>query len=87
MVALLASVVVVSPASTNPLRKVRQWKEEGRVEREAEEKRGRGTRRADDAMEVDDGDIPDDESDESQDEEDNTAEVKALKVWRLLCPC
>jgi len=33
-------------------------------------------------MEVNDGDIPDDESDE-----DNTAEVKALKVWRLLCPC
>jgi hypothetical protein len=38
-------------------------------------------------MEVNDGDIPNDESDEREDDEDNTAEVKALKVWRLLCPC
>jgi len=56
-------------------RKVRQWKEEARVEQEAEEKRG--TRWADNGSRH--GDIPDDE--------DDTAEVKALKVWCLLCPC
>jgi protein SMG6 len=60
-------------------RKVQQWKEEDRIDREAEEKRRRGTRWADDAMEVD-GDVPEDNSHESEDDEGDTAEVKALKV-------
>jgi hypothetical protein len=33
--------------------KVQRWKEEVRIEQEAEEKHKRGRRRADDAMEVD----------------------------------
>jgi hypothetical protein len=59
--------------------KVRRWKEEAMMEREAEESRRRGTRWADDAMDVDD-DILDDFSEESEDDEDDTAEVKALEV-------
>ena len=58
---------------------VRRWKEEDRIEREAAEKHRRGTRWADDAMEVDE-DIGDGLSEESEDDEVVTAEVKALKV-------
>ena len=60
-------------------RKVQKWKEEARIEQEAEEKRRRGTRRADNAMEVDE-EIVDDSSEESEDDEDDSVEVKALKV-------
>jgi hypothetical protein len=58
--------------------KVQRWKEEARIEQEADEKHRRGTRWADDAMDVDG--LADDSSEESEDDEDDTAEVKALKV-------
>jgi hypothetical protein len=61
-------------------RKVHRWKEEARIEQEVEEKRRRGTRWADDAMEIDDEDIVDDSSEESEDDEDDSVEVKELKV-------
>lgn len=63
-------------------RKAQRWKEEDRIEREADEKRRRGTRWAGDAMEVDEEDLADDSSEESEDDADDTAEVKALKVRR-----
>jgi protein SMG6 len=60
--------------------KVQRWKEEATIEQEAEEKRRRGRRWADDAMEVDEEVLADDSSEGSEDDEDDTAEVKALKV-------
>jgi protein SMG6 len=66
--------------------KVQRWKEEDRIEQEAEEKR-RGTRWADDAMEVDDGDVNDYDSEESEDDDDDSAEVKALKVQYFFYSC
>jgi hypothetical protein len=61
-------------------RKVHRWKEEARIEQEVEEKCRRGTGWADDAMEVDEEDIVDDSSEESKGDEDNSVEVKELKV-------
>lgn len=46
-----------------------------------QEKRRRGTRWSDDTMEVDDDDIPNDESDEREDDGDNTAEVLTMTSW------
>jgi protein SMG6 len=59
--------------------KVQRWKEAVRIEQEAEAKRRRGRRWADDAMEVDE-EVLADSSEDSEDDEDDTAEVKALKV-------
>jgi hypothetical protein len=67
--------------------KVQRWKKEDRIEQEAEEKRRRGTRWADDAMEVDDGDVNDYDSEGSEDDEDDSAEVKALKVQYFFYSC
>lgn len=65
-------------------RKVQRWKEEDRIEQEAEEKRRRGRRWTEDAMEVDDEDVVDDDSEESEEDENDSEEVKALKVRILL---
>jgi len=46
-----------------------------------QEKRRRGTRWSDDTMEVDDDDIPNDESDKREDDGDNTAEVLTMTSW------
>jgi protein SMG6 len=64
-------------------RKVQMWKEEARTEREAEERRRRGTRWANDAMEIDE-EVVDESSEESEDDEDDTVEVRALKVVSIL---
>ena len=64
-------------------RKVQKWKEADRLEQEAEEKCRRGTRWADDAMGIDEEDLADDFSEESEDEDD-TAEVKVLKATSVL---
>lgn len=62
--------------------KVVRWKEDGRREREEEERRLRGTKWADDdEMDVDDEDVGmDGMSEDSEDDEGDTDEVKALKV-------
>jgi protein SMG6 len=64
--------------------KVQKWKEADRLEQGAEEKRRWGTRWADDAMGIDEEDLADDFSEESGDDEDDTAGVKALKVTSVL---
>ena len=61
-------------------RKVQMWKEEARTEQEAEERHRRGTRWANDAMEIDEQEVVDESSEESEDDEDVTVEVKAPKV-------
>lgn len=66
-------------------RKVLRWKEEARLEQEAEEKRRRGHRWADDAMNIDEDEAVD-ESSESEDDESNILEVKELKVINYLFP-
>lgn len=62
--------------------KVATWKEQDRVEREEEERRRMGTRWADDSMEVDDDNLEDSMSEDSDDEGDSE-EVKILKVSRI----
>ncbi|OCH95657.1 hypothetical protein OBBRIDRAFT_767535 [Obba rivulosa] len=64
--------------------KVGKWREEERLEREAEERRLRGTRWDDESMDVDDdGELgADGDSDDSEDDEDDPAEIKALKARR-----
>jgi len=58
--------------------RVQRWKEDARIKQEADEKHRKGTRWADDAMDVDG--LADDSSEESEDDGDDTAGVKALKV-------
>ena len=60
-------------------RKVLRWKEEARLEQEADEKRRRGHRWADDAMNIDEEEGIG-ESSESEDDENDTQQVKELKV-------
>ena len=60
-------------------RKVLRWKEEARLEQEADERRQRGHRWADDAMNIDEEEAIE-ESSESEDDENDTPEVKELKV-------
>lgn len=60
--------------------KVRRWRDEDRHEREQEEIRRRGRRWTDDAMDIDIGDAEVDESSEGEDDEEDSQEVKALKV-------
>jgi len=65
--------------------KVARWKEEARREQEEEERRMRGTRWGDDdGMDVDDGDSLglDEASDDSEDGEADSDEIKALKARR-----
>ncbi|KII88741.1 hypothetical protein PLICRDRAFT_176290 [Plicaturopsis crispa FD-325 SS-3] len=64
--------------------KVRQWKEEERVEREEDERRRRGTRwAADDSMDVDEAEgEAEDASEESEDDENDGDAVKALRARR-----
>ncbi|RDB24144.1 hypothetical protein Hypma_008825 [Hypsizygus marmoreus] len=61
--------------------KVKDWKEQDRVEQEMEDRRRMGTRWADDSMDVDEENENDSLSEEEDDEND-TAEVKALKARR-----
>jgi len=65
-------------------RKVQKWKEADRLEQEAEEKRRQGMRWADDAMGIDEEDLADNFSEESEDDKDDTAVVKALKATSVL---
>lgn len=62
--------------------KVTRWQDEDRREREEEERRLRGRRWDDDSMDVDDdeGLAADTSSDDTEDDEYDSAEVKALKV-------
>ncbi|KAH8108120.1 hypothetical protein BXZ70DRAFT_997629 [Cristinia sonorae] len=66
--------------------KVARWREQERQEREEEERRARGTRWDDDSMEVDEdeemGDGEVDVSDDSEDCDQDSHEVKALKARR-----
>ncbi|CCM02870.1 uncharacterized protein FIBRA_04983 [Fibroporia radiculosa] len=64
--------------------KVARWREEERREREEEERRLRGRRWDEDLMDVDDDASLDAEasSDDSEDDEGDTAEVRALKARR-----
>jgi protein SMG6 len=63
--------------------KVRKWQELDRIEEEEEEKRRLGTRWTDDPMDIDEG--SDDSLSEDEDDENDTDEVKALKVMFCLC--
>ena len=58
--------------------KVRRWRELDRTEEEEEEKRRLGTRWTDDPMDIDEG--SDEALSEQEQDEDDTDEVKALKV-------
>lgn len=62
--------------------KVTRWQEEERREREEEEARLRGRRWDEDSMDVDEEDClaADDLADETEDDETDTPEIKALKV-------
>ena len=61
-----------------------RWKEEARLEQEADEKRRRGLRWVDDAMNIDEEEGIG-ESSESEDDENDTQQVKELKVsFRVL---
>ncbi|KAH9483736.1 Telomerase-binding protein EST1A [Psilocybe cubensis] len=60
--------------------KVKLWEEEDRIEREEEERRRMGKRWVDDAMDVDEGE--NDSLSESEDDEDDSPDVKALKDRR-----
>jgi len=67
--------------------KEKQWKEEDQAEREEGERRRMGRRWTEDPMDVDDGaDAEDDSvSEESEDDENESEEIKALKVGWLFC--
>ena len=62
--------------------KVARWQEEERREREEEERRLRGRRWDEDSMDVDDEDglVTEDPADETEEDENDTPEIKALKV-------
>ncbi|KAJ7489926.1 hypothetical protein B0H11DRAFT_1046908 [Mycena galericulata] len=60
--------------------KAEAWREEDRLEAEEDERRRMGTRWADDSMDVDD--LADDGLSEESEDENDTAEVKALKARR-----
>ena len=65
--------------------KVKHWREADQIEREEEERRRMRTRWADDSMDVDDEGLDDGLSEESDNEdEDDSEEVKALKVCLLM---
>jgi hypothetical protein len=64
-------------------KKVTQWKEEDQAEREEEERRRMGRRWTEDPMDVDDAE-DDYISEESEDDENDSEEVKALKVRAFL---
>lgn len=66
--------------------KVVRWKEQQQRERELEEQRLRGTRWDDDSMEVDDAEdmhVDDESGDELEDGEQDTEEIRRLKVGLL----
>ena len=63
--------------------KVARWKEEERIEREAEEQRLRGSRWEDDSMEVDDEEDMHVDG-ESTEDEDDSEEIRKLKVSVLI---
>jgi len=65
------------------LEKVERWKEEEMMKREAEEQKHMGRRFSGDSMEVDEEDTLEDVTD-SEDDENDAEEVKALKVGFLL---
>jgi len=68
--------------------KVRRWHEEDRLEREAEERRRHGRRWTDDSMDIDGADDDADVlSEESEDDEGDSDQVKALKVSCLVFAC
>ncbi|KAI0371731.1 hypothetical protein BV20DRAFT_978724 [Pilatotrama ljubarskyi] len=65
--------------------KVARWREEERREREAEEARMRGTRWEDDSMEVDEDEgahVEDDLSEDAEDYEEDSEEIRRLKARR-----
>ncbi|KAF9466407.1 hypothetical protein BDZ94DRAFT_220383 [Collybia nuda] len=62
--------------------KVRRWRDEDQIAREAEERRRLGTRWADDSMDVDEENNSDVLSEEDEDDENDTEQVKALKARR-----
>lgn len=61
--------------------KVKRWKEEDEIEREADERRRMGRRWADDPMDIDD-ETADDSLSEESDNEGDSEEIKALKERR-----
>ncbi|KDQ61845.1 hypothetical protein JAAARDRAFT_55164 [Jaapia argillacea MUCL 33604] len=61
--------------------KVAHWNEEDRLEREQDERRRRGTRWGDESMDVDEDDAFVD-NEESEDDEDDTPDIQALKTRR-----
>ena len=60
--------------------KVSRWKEEERIEREAEEQRLRGTRWEDDSMEVDEDENMHVDGESSDDDEGDSDEIRNLKA-------
>ncbi|KAI0665042.1 hypothetical protein C8Q70DRAFT_904630 [Cubamyces menziesii] len=63
--------------------KVAHWREEERLEREAEEQRLRGTRWDDDSMEVDEAEgVNDDSGEDFEDDEEDSEEIRRLKARR-----
>ncbi|PIL23779.1 hypothetical protein GSI_13529 [Ganoderma sinense ZZ0214-1] len=60
--------------------KVARWKEEERIEREAEEQRLRGTRWEDDSMEVDEDEDMHVDGESSEDDEGDSEEIRNLKA-------
>jgi hypothetical protein len=67
------------------LEKVKHWKEEEMMKREEEEQRLMSKRFSGDSMDVDEEDTLEDMTD-SEDDENDTDEMKALKVGFLLLP-
>ncbi|KAG6821141.1 hypothetical protein H0H93_005361 [Arthromyces matolae] len=62
--------------------KVRQWREQDRIEQEEEDKRRLGTRWSDDHMDIDNESLNDVLSEEDDDDDNDTPEVKELKARR-----
>jgi protein SMG6 len=65
--------------------KVTQWKEEDQAEQEEEERRRMGRRWTEDPMDVDADAEDDGISEESEDDENDSEEVKALKASLFVC--
>ncbi|KAJ7349482.1 hypothetical protein DFH08DRAFT_778758 [Mycena albidolilacea] len=63
-------------------RKAEAWREQDRLQAEEDERRRMGTRWADDSMDIDDALEDENVSEESEDDENDTEEVKALKSRR-----
>jgi hypothetical protein len=66
-------------------RKAEAWREQDRLQAEEDERRRMGTRWADDSMDIDDALEDENVSEESEDDENDTEEVKALKVSIFTC--